>query len=117
LNSKVLTATSQALRKNPFDAFFENYAGRKLPGLFQQAGLKNISVKTDAIQKTAPLAPETKRYISGNAIWYANTGADYLSEEDFQEWQAHFDPESDRYILDRDDFYFCMLEVIAIGTV
>jgi len=117
LTLKVLTATAQALNENPPNAFFENFAGRKLPGLFREVGLKNRSTKTYAIQKIPPLTAETKRYITGNATWHANIAVSYLSQEDFQQWHAHFDPTSDQYILDRDDFYSCMLEIITIGTV
>jgi len=28
-----------------------------------------------------------------------------------------FDPGADEYILDREDFYFCMIEMITVGTV
>lgn len=117
LSFKVMAATAKGLRENPSDPPFDNYVGRKLHGLFIEAGLKNISTSSYAIQKVAPLIPEAKRYITGNAEWYLKTGAPYLSKEDIRKWQEHFDPKSDKYILDRKDFYFCMLEVVTIATV
>ncbi len=117
LSARVLAATAQALKENPLDPPFDNYMGRKMHGLFLQAGFKDVSTTTWAIQKLSPLTPEAKRYIAGNAEWYANTGAPLLSEEDLQQWRAHFDPSSDKYILDLEEFYFCMLEVLTIGQV
>lgn len=116
LQLKVLAAVALALKEKTSELQFDNFTGRKLHGLFLQAGIKNVSTTTYAIQKLSPLSSETKRYISGNAEWYAKIGAPYLSEEDLHQWKAHFDPTSDKYILDLKEFYFCMLEVITIGT-
>ncbi len=117
LSLRVLAATAQGLRENPPEPLFDNYVGRKLHGLLLQAGFKDVSTTSYAIQKLSPLTPEAKRYIAGNAEWYANIGSPLLSEEDLQQWRAHFDPTSDKYILDLEEFYFCMLEVLTVGTV
>jgi ubiquinone/menaquinone biosynthesis C-methylase UbiE len=116
LSLKILTAAAQALKENPLEPPFDNFTGRKLHGLFLQAGLKDVSTKSHAIQKLSPLIPEAKRYIAGNAEWHAKIGTPYLSEEDLKQWRTHFDPNSDNYILDLEEFYFCMLEVLTIGT-
>ena len=117
LSLKVLAATAQALKENPPEPPFDNFVGRKLHGMFLQASFKNVSTVTYAIQKLSPLEPCAKRYIRGNAEWYARVGAPYLSEEDLQQWKAHFDPNSEEYILDLAGFYFCMVEMITVGTV
>jgi len=117
LSLKVMAATARRLQENPPEPLFDNYVGRKMHRFFLQTGFKDVSTKTYAIQKLSPLTPEAKRYITGNAEWYARMGSPYLSEEDLQQWQAHFDPTSDKYILDLEEFYFCMLEVLTIGTV
>ena len=116
LSLKILTATAQALKEKPLEPPFDNFTGRKLHGLFLQAGLKDVSTKSHAVQKLSPLIPEAKRYIAGNAEWQAKIGTPYLSEEDLKQWRTHFDPNSDNYILDLEEFYFCMLEVLTIGT-
>ena len=116
LSLKILAAAAQALKENPLEPPFDNFTGRKLHGLFLQAGLKDVSTKSYAIQKLSPLIPEAKRYIVGNAEWHAKIGTPYLSEEDLKQWRTHFDPNSDNYILDLEEFYFCMLEVLTIGT-
>ncbi len=117
LSLRVMAATAQALKENPPEPLFDNFVGRKMHGVFLQAGFKGVSTTTYAIQKLSPLTPEAKRYITGNAEWYAKIGSPYLSEEDLQQWRAHFDPTSDNYILDLEEFYFCMLEVLTVGTV
>lgn len=117
LSLKVLTATAEGLKENPLQPRFDNFVGRKMHGLLLKAGFKNVSTTTYAISKTAPLKPETKRYIAGNAEWYVKTAAPYLSEEDVWQWRAHFNPTSDNYILDLEEFYFCMVEVVTVGTL
>ncbi len=117
LSLKILAAAAQVLKENPLEPLFDNFIGRKMQGLFLQAGLKDVSTTSHAIQKLSPLIPEAKRYITGNAEWLAKIGTPYLSEEDLKQWRAHFDPNSDNYILDLEEFYFCMLEVLTVGTV
>jgi len=117
LSAKILAATAKGLKEKPTHQFFNNYTGRELHGLFLKAGLKDISTKSYAIQKLAPLTQEAKSYITGNAKWYAEIGAPYLSETDLQEWYAHFDSTSDKYILNLEEFYFCMIEVVTEGIV
>jgi hypothetical protein len=96
---------------------FDSFMGRKMHGLFLRGGFEEVSITTYAIQKVPPLDPAAKRYMQGNAEWLAATAAPYLSKEDLRRWQAAFDPGADEYILDREDFYFCMIEMITVGTV
>ena len=117
LSAKILAATAKGLKENPPEPLFNNYTGRNLNGFFLEAGLREISTRSYAIQKLTPLTPEAKRYITGNAEWYAKIGTPYLSKKDLKKWYAHFDPASDKYILDLDEFYFCMLEVVTEGKV
>ncbi|MDP9021673.1 MAG: methyltransferase domain-containing protein [Actinomycetota bacterium] len=115
LSLTVLRAAARALAEKPRDPPFDNFVGRKLHGLFVRAGLQDVTTRTYAIQKTAPLQPEAKRYIAGNADWYARNAAPYLSSDELRRWHDAFDPEADEYILDRDDFYFCMLEMVTVA--
>lgn len=115
LTLKVLTATAQSLNDNPPDPPFDNFAGRKLRQLLLNTGFKNVSVISYGVQIVPPLTPEAKRYIVGNAQWYGKKAQPYLSEKDFKQWQEYFDDQSDQYILDSNEFYFCMLEVLAMG--
>lgn len=117
LTLKVITAAAQALKENSPNPPFDNFPGQKLRGLLLKARLKNVSATSYALQMVPPLTPEAKRYITGNAKWYAGKGRPYLSEEDFEHWQACFDSASEEYILDSEGFYFCMLEILVIGEV
>ncbi|MFN2556119.1 MAG: methyltransferase domain-containing protein [Nitriliruptorales bacterium] len=115
LSLTVMRAAARALTEQPRDPPFDNFVGRKLHGFFVRAGFREVSTRTYAVQKVAPLSPEAKRYIAGNAGWYGDTAAPYLSRDELRQWQAAFDPEADEYILDRDDFYFCMLEMVTVA--
>lgn len=117
LSLTVLRAAARALAEKPRNPPFDNFVGRKLHGIFVRAGFQDVSTRTYAVQRVAPLRPEAKRYISGNAGWYGRTAAPYLSRGELQQWLRAFDPESDAYILDRDDFYFCMLEMVTVARI
>lgn len=114
---RVVTAAAHALRHNPPTPFFDNFFGRRLQGLFDASGFADIATRSYAIQKTAPLNPETRRYITKNAMWYLDTGRSYLAGEDIDRWEAYFDETSAHCIFDARGFYYCMLEVITRGTV
>lgn len=117
LTQKILLAASRALTHDQVAGYFDIFAGRKLHGLFLESGLKNVCTKTYAIQKLAPLTPVVKRYMVTTGEWYAGLAKPYLSEEDYAQWRAHFDPTSDEYVLNRNDFYFSMIEVLTVGTL
>ncbi len=117
LTLRVITAAARALSDQRWASQFDFLMGRKLHGLFRKSGLRNVSTNTYVIQKLSPLAPEEKRYIMGNGAWYGRIGAPYLPNADLAQWTAHFDPTSRDYILDREELYFSMLEVVTIGEV
>lgn len=117
LSMQVLAATARSLAEHPPNPPFDNYVGRKLHGVFLQAGFEDVTTRTYAIQALSPLTPEAKRYIAGNAAWYAGVAAPFLDEDTLERWGRHFEPRSDQYILDREDFYFSMLEVVTVGRV
>jgi ubiquinone/menaquinone biosynthesis C-methylase UbiE len=117
LTARVLEAAARSLSHDPPVPHFDNFVGRKMHGHFARAGFRNVTTAAYAVQQVAPLTAAARRYITGNAQWYEETAAPYLSADDQRRWQAAFDPASDEYILDRDDFYFCMIEMVTVGTV
>ena len=117
LTLKVVAAAARALDEDPATPQFDNFVGRKMQGMFLRAGFRDVSTRSYAIQKVAPLVPEAKRYITGNAGWYGRMAAPYLTPQEQERWERAFDPSSDEYILDREDFYFCMVETVTVGTV
>jgi ubiquinone/menaquinone biosynthesis C-methylase UbiE len=117
LTLKVVAAAARALDEDPATPQFDNFVGRKMQGMFLRAGFRDVFTRTYAIQKVAPLSSEAKRYLAGNAGWYGRLAAPHLSAEDVQQWERAFDPTAGEYILDREDFYFCMVETVTVGTV
>jgi SAM-dependent methyltransferase len=101
----------------PSSPKFNSFMGRKMHGFFVEAGFEDVSIKTYAIQKVPPLGTEAKNYLHGLANWLGVTAAPYLSDEENQRWHTTFDPKSDEYILEREDFYACMNEMVTVGTV
>lgn len=117
LTLKVVASAARGLEEAPAATAFDNFVGRKTHGMFWKAGFKNVSTRSYAIQKVPPLTPEAKRYITGNANWYAQQAAPYLSTDERQQWEEAFEPGLKQYILDGEDFYFCMVETVTTGTV
>ena len=117
LTLRVVTAAAHALEQESADSRFDNFVGRKMQGMFVRAGFRDVRTRTYAIQKVAPLSSEAKRYLAGNAGWYGRLAAPHVSPEDAERWERAFDPSAEEYILDREDFYFCMLETVTVGTV
>lgn len=117
LTLKVVYSAAQALGEAPSGPIFDNFVGRKTYGVFRKAGFRQVTTRSYAIQMVSPLTAEAKRYITGNAAWYGQQAARYLSRDELQQWQEAFAPGSKRYILDQEDFYFCMLETVTIGAV
>ena len=114
---KVLAAAARRLQEDPDLPPFDNFVGRRMHGMFRKAGFASVSTRTYAIQKLAPLNEESKRYLAANADWYGRMATPYLSGEERGRWKDAFDPDSDSYILDREDFYFAMIETVTVGTV
>ena len=117
LTLKVLTGAALALTGGGETAKFDNFVGRKMHGIFLEAGFRGVSTRSYAIQKVAPLSPATKRYIRSNAEWYGRMAGPYLSEAEQHEWTDAFDPSSGACVLDRPEFYFSMIETVTEGTL
>jgi ubiquinone/menaquinone biosynthesis C-methylase UbiE len=115
LTATVLAAAARALQETPPQPPFDNFIGRKMHGAFRSAGFWGVETRTYAIQLTSPLGEAAKRYVAGNAKWLGAMAAPHLSDEDRERWSNAFDPVSG--VLDREDFYFCMVEMITKGSV
>ena len=117
LTLKVVTGAAQALAGRTGSSRFDNFVGRKMHGMFLQAGFTVVSTRSYAIQKLFPLSPAMTRYIRSNAEWYGRMALPYLSDEEQCQWANAFDLDSDACVLDRPDFYFSMIETVTEGTV
>jgi ubiquinone/menaquinone biosynthesis C-methylase UbiE len=115
LAATVLAAAARALQETSPQSSLDNFIGRKMHGAFRSAGFWDVETRPYAIQFTSPLGEAAKRYVAGYAKWLEAKAAPHLSDEDRERWSKTFDPVSG--ILDREDFYFCMVEVITKGSV
>ncbi len=117
LQLQVLAAAAQSLIDLQRNDYFDNFIGRKTYGLLKAAGLSDVRVTSYAIQMHAPLSAEQTAYIRANALWTSAIAGSALDSESRRAWELHFDPASDDYVLARDDFYFCTLEMLTTGVV
>jgi ubiquinone/menaquinone biosynthesis C-methylase UbiE len=112
---KVLAATAKSLAEQPPNPPYYNYVGRTLHGVFKRLGLKRITTSTFVTQKLAPLSEAEKAFITVIARWQAELARPHLSEAEVLQWLEYFDEKSSAYILDRDDFYYCSVDVQTVG--
>jgi ubiquinone/menaquinone biosynthesis C-methylase UbiE len=113
---KVQAAAANALEGKLVDCPIDEFFGKKMHGIFLKAGLNNVSTKTYAIQRVYPLSSEAKLYIKLRANWLSEIAAPCMSREDFEQWNSYFDPTSNSYILDREEFFFLTLEMQTEGV-
>jgi SAM-dependent methyltransferase len=93
-------------------------AVRSLIGWLQQAGLREVGVRTRLIERTHPLAEADARYLL-ECIFRGTWGErlrKYLSAEDFVELARLCDPDDERYALRRPDFHFLQSLTFAVAT-
>lgn len=117
INTRIITAACIELEKCTEKSYFDNHMGQKLHGLLLKSGIKDLDTASYAIQKVQPLSDEVIHYVSRNGLWYLEKAKDHLSKEEINEWTEYFNPDSDKYVFNKEDFYFCMLEIISQGYV
>jgi ubiquinone/menaquinone biosynthesis C-methylase UbiE len=90
---------------------------RSIYGLMRHAGLKNICVRTQLIERFSPLPPAAERYLT-EAIFRGTWGAKlqpYLSTADYAELERLRDPKSEDFALRRPDFHYLQSFTLAVG--
>lgn len=93
-------------------------AVRSLVGWLQQAGLRNVSVRTRMLERIQPLAEADERYLRECIFrdsWGERLGK-YMDAADFEELTHLCNPDDERYALRRPDFHFLQSLTIAMGT-
>lgn len=95
----------------PYDPFI----GRKLFGLFQSVGLRNISVHTYLIERTYPLSEEAQEYIYQTFMDYRDQFEKYLSSKDWETFKDIFSPQSHKYLFNQKDLHFISTETVVKG--
>lgn len=113
----IVSAATRGLQTARAVSHFDNFMGRKLHGVLQQAGVKQVMTRTYAIQKASPLSDVEKHYILRSAGWILEKARPYLSEAEAAKWRNLFTPGMPECIINRNEFYYCMLEILSIGRV
>lgn len=117
MNSEFLYNASKHVYNEYSITNFDNFTGRKLKHYMATNGIRNVTISSHAINKEAPLTDIEKKYVMANALWLAENSKMHLSSEKIELWLSYFDEISSNYILNKDGFYFCTLEVIGSGIV
>jgi SAM-dependent methyltransferase len=91
---------------------------RSLVGWARTAHLRDVSARTIAIERIAPLRPADQAYLL-QALFRDTWGhrlQPYLSAADYAELQALCDPEDARFALTRPDFHFLQCFTLVSGV-
>lgn len=96
---------------------FDNYFGRKLPGLFRRHGFNDVKCETQVIERFGPADRDLARYIQMNGEWMAETVGNRISDEERRQWLTYFDAKDARCVFASEEFYFCMIELAVTGYV
>jgi len=115
--------TTEAVRQYYRDRYSleerDTAAARATVGLMRRAGLREIEAKTFVIERTAPLAPADREYLSG--LLLQNISRDrlrpYLSAADHEELKRLCDPSREEFALLRPDFHFLQTFTLVVATV
>ena len=86
-------------------------------GLLQRAGLREVTVRTLIIERTAPLRQADRAYLL-HTIFRQTWGErlqPYLSASDYAELNALCDPEHSQFALRRPDFHFLQTFTVAVA--
>lgn len=91
-----------------------NFFGRKIPGLVRQlSGIRsNIIIWSYPFQQ--PLGVDARRYIKGNLHSLGLQAKERISNEVYLRWNDCLGIETGRSLLDMEDFFLCMHEVVGI---
>lgn len=92
------------------------YTGRYLPEAFRLGGFASCTVKTYAINRTAPLNAEARAFLLGYLSRLRERVAPYLSAERLTWVDRLLDPGEHNSLIDRADFSFTCLNYVAAAT-
>jgi len=111
-------ALQQVLESRSTDgASIERYhAACHLPEWLEQIGLRNISMRTYAVEDIVPMARDTEAYWKQAMDFWGDLIRPFLSPEHLRAYRRAFDPESSDYLLRRPGFYCLELISVACGT-
>jgi len=92
------------------------YVGRMLNGLMRRAGLGDVALRTFTIDHQAPLDENERQFLLGYLDELRSRVLPYLDRNARLAFEAVLDPQSDRFLLERPDFFTAHLEILAQGV-
>ena len=120
-DSRLERLTREAVRRYYEDKYglaeHELAGARNLLGWLHGAALRNLTVRTWVIERTAPLAPADREYLL-EAIFKGTWGErlrPYLSPADYAALQRLSAPDSPDFALLRPDFHFIQTFTLIVG--
>jgi SAM-dependent methyltransferase len=93
------------------------YIGRNLCGAFEQAGLDECAVTSFSIDHHAPLSADERLFLGDYLADLGQRARPHLDAAARTAFDLLIDPESELYLLNRDDFFSSHLELLAVGRV
>jgi ubiquinone/menaquinone biosynthesis C-methylase UbiE len=116
------TRLELALRAAEYQAFRREtgrpgkyYVGRRLPAVFAAAGLEPLSIRTQAIDRQAPLSSAEETFLRGYLRNVAQRVRPLIEDELLEEFESLIDDSSPRYMLAHPQLSFTWLNILAIG--
>ena len=91
------------------------YVGRHLPALFREAGLKLLGLRTQAINRHAPMDWDLTMFLRSYLERLARRVRPYLEREVWEEFERQIDPSSSSDLLHQPDFAMTWINILAWG--
>ncbi|WP_254564983.1 class I SAM-dependent methyltransferase [Oscillatoria sp. HE19RPO] len=112
---KMKSAVARVLSETASSDYYDEYVARKTHKIFLDVGLTHIDSIAYPIQLSYPLSPSAKRYLTQESEWLIKTASPYLSAAETEQLMSYFNPNSQHYVLDREDFWYLVVEIMALG--
>jgi hypothetical protein len=91
------------------------YVGRQLRGVFLEAGLENVHVRTFAHDRAAPLRADERAYFAAYLKELSGRISRYLDGPILRRFQTLVDPEADDFVLNAPDLTATCIDQLAWG--
>jgi hypothetical protein len=91
------------------------YIGRRLRGVLARGGLERTRVKTFSIDHQAPLDRDERAFLGDYLRELGERTREHLDPSSRRALDDAITPDTEHYLLDRDDFFTTHLEILAWG--
>jgi len=114
LQADIVAAAQRNTARRGTAVEFDNFFGRRIPGILKRCPHRRINVQCWGFNLFSPLSNEEKRYISTNLMTLGTQAKPCVREEDFLEWMRLIDQNGEDSVLNQDDCFFSMSEVVGV---